>query len=413
VHVVRILMLTQFYPPYIGGEERHVRNLSAHLAARGHEVAVATLGNLDLPAFEQDQGVRVYRIRGTMQRATWLFSDSGRRHAPPFPDPELGLELRRIIARERPQIVHAHNWMIHSFLPLKPWSRAKLVLTLHDHSMLCPKKKLIYGDAHCDGPSLDKCARCVGEHYGIAKGLPVLLSNLLMSAIERGAIDMFVPVSQAVAVDNQLLGRGLPVRVIPNFVPDDVGMLPDNPHPYLTQLPGEPFMLFVGAFGRYKGLDILLRAYAELADAPPLVIIGYQTSEYPIRTTEFPPNVLVLRDWPHEAVMQAWRRCLFGLVPSTWSDPCPTVAMEAMAVGRPLIATRMGGLTDLVIDGETGMLIPPNDHDALRQAIATLLADPGLRARMGQAGQRKVAEFQASSVVGRLEQVYGELLQVA
>jgi glycosyltransferase involved in cell wall biosynthesis len=410
---VRILMLTQFYPPYIGGEERHVRNLSAYLAARGHEVAVATLGNLDLPAFEQDQGVRIYRIRGTMQRATWLFSDNSRRHAPPFPDPELGLELRRIIVRERPQIVHAHNWLIHSFLPLKPWSGAKLVLTLHDHSMLCPKKKLIYGDAHCAGPSLGKCLRCVGEHYGIAKGLPVLLANRLMSAIERGVVDMFVPVSQAVAVDNQLLGRGLPVRVIPNFVPDGVGVLPDQPHPYLAQLPDEPFMLFVGAFGRYKGLDVLLRAYAELADAPPLVIIGYQTPEYPIHTTEFPPNVLVLRDWPHEAVMQAWQRCIFGLAPSTWSDPCPTVAMEAMAVGRPLIATRMGGLTDLVIDGETGLLVPPGDSSALRQAITTLLANPELRTRMGQAGQRKVAEFQASSVVGRLEQIYGELLQVA
>src|SRR5262245_13800844 len=406
-------MLTQFYPPYIGGEERHVRNLSAHLAARGHEVAVATLGNHDLPAFELEQGVRVYRMRGTMQRATWLFSDTSRRHAPPFPDPELSLELRRIIARERPQIVHAHNWLIHSFLPLKPWSDAKLVLTLHDHSMLCPKKKLIYGDAHCEGPSLGKCLRCVGQHYGIAKGLPVLLSNRLMSAIERGAVDMFIPVSQAVAVDNQLLDRGLPVRVIPNFVPDDVGVLPDEPHPYLAQLPREPFMLFVGAFGRYKGLDVLLRAYAELIDAPPLVIIGYQTPEYPIRTTAFPPNTLVLRDWPHEAVMQAWQRSMFGLVPSTWSEPCPTVAMEAMATGRPLIGTRMGGLTDRVIDGETGLLAPPDDHGALRQAMATLLADPELRARMGQAGQRKVAEFQASSVVQRLEQTYRELVQVA
>jgi glycosyltransferase involved in cell wall biosynthesis len=410
---VRILMLTQFYPPYIGGEERHVRNLGARLAARGHEVAVATLGNHDLPAFELDQGVRVYRMRGTMQRATWLFSDTTRRHAPPFPDPELGLELWRIIARERPQIVHAHNWLIHSFLPLKPWSGAKLVLTLHDHSMLCPKKKLIYGDAHCEGPSLGKCLRCVGQHYGMTKGLPVLLSNRLMSAIERGAVDMFVPVSQAVAVDNQLLDRGLPVRVIPNFVPDDVGVLPDEPHPYLAQLPREPFMLFVGAFGRYKGLDVLLRAYAELTNAPPLVIIGYQTPEYPIRTTAFPPNTLVLRDWPHEAVMQAWQRCMFGLVPSTWFEPCPTMAMEAMATGRPLIGTRMGGLTDLVIDGETGLLVPPDDHGALWQAMATLLADPELRARMGQAGQRKVAEFQASSVVQRLEQAYRELVQVA
>jgi glycosyltransferase involved in cell wall biosynthesis len=410
---VRILMLTQFYPPYIGGEERHVYTLSARLAARGHAVAVATLGNADLPAVAVDQGVRVYRMRGTMQRATWLFSDTSRRHAPPFPDPELSLELRRIIARERPQIVHAHNWLIHSFLPLKPWSGARLVLTLHDHSMLCPKKKLIYSDAHCDGPSLGKCLRCVGAHYGMAKGLPVLLANRLMSAVERRAVDMFVPVSQAVAVDNQLLGQGLPVRVIPNFVPDDVGVLPEEAHPALAQLPDAPFMLFVGAFGRYKGLDVLLQAYAELPDAPPLVIIGYSTPEYPIRTTEFPPNVLVLRNWPHAAVMQAWQRCLFGLVPSTWSDPCPTVAMEAMATGRALIGTRMGGLTDLVGDGETGLLVAPGDHHALRQAMATLLADPALRARMGQAGKRKVAAFQASNVVQQLEQVYHELVQVA
>ena len=410
---MRILMLTQFYPPYIGGEERHVRNLSARLVANGHQVAVATLGNQDLPAFEVEQGVRVYRMRGTMQRATWLFSDSSRRHTPPFPDPELSLELRHIIAQEKPQIVHAHNWLIHSFLPLKRWSGARLVLTLHDHSMLCPKKKLIYGDAHCDGPSLGKCVQCVGAHYGLAKGVPVLLANQLMSSIERGTVDMFVPVSQAVAVDNQLLEQKLPVRVIPNFVPDDVDRLPETPHPLLAQLPQAPFMLFVGAFGRYKGLDVLLQAYAKLEAAPPLVIIGYQTAEYPIRTTEFPKNVVVLRDWPHEAIMQAWNRCMLGLVPSTWSDPCPTVAMEAMAMSRPLIATRMGGLTDLVVDGENGLLVPPDDVEALRQAMAALLSNPARCEQMGQAGKRRLAAFQASHVVQRLEELYVELAQAA
>jgi glycosyltransferase involved in cell wall biosynthesis len=404
-------MLTQFYPPYIGGEERHVRNLSLRLAARGHSVAVATLGNADLPDFELDQDVRVYRIRGTMQRVERLFSESSRRHAPPFPDPELGLALRRVIARERPQIVHAHNWLLRSFLPLKPWSGARLVLTVHDHSLRCPKKKLIHGDAHCSGPSLGKCLACAGAHYGLAKGVPVLLSNRAMSAVERAAVDMYVPVSQAVAVDNDLLGCGLPVQVIPNFVPDDVGASSDTPHPYLAQLPAGDFMLFVGAFGRYKGLDVLVRAYAGLRDAPPLVIIGYQTPEYPVRTVNFPPNVLVLRDWPHEAVMQAWRRSILGLVPSTWSDPCPTVAMEAMATGQPLIASRIGGLTDLVVDGETGLLVPPDDHLALRDAMAKLLADPALRARMGQAGRRKVVEFQASTVVQRIEQMYQGLVR--
>ena len=406
---MRILMLTQFYPPYIGGEERHVRSLSAQLISRGHEVAVATMAHPDLPPFEDEQGVRVYRLRGTMQRAEWLFSERARRHVPPFPDPELVAALRRVIRRERPQIVHAHNWMFRSFLPLKAWSGARLVLTVHDHSLLCPKKKLIYGDDPCSGPGRLKCLSCASAHYGRAKGLPVALSNAMMSLADRAAVDLFVPVSRAVAQDNGLLDSGLPVQVTPNFVPDDVGVLPSEAHPLLAQLPDE-FMLFVGAFGRYKGLDVLVQAYGELRDAPPLVIIGYQTPEYPVRTVDFPPNVIVLRDWPHEAVMQAWQRSLFGLIPSIWSDPCPTVAMEAMSVGRALIASRIGGLTDLVMDGETGLLVEPGDQRALGQAMQRLLAEPEQRQRMGAAGQRHDAGFQAGNVVQRIERLYDQLI---
>jgi glycosyltransferase involved in cell wall biosynthesis len=408
---VRILMLSQFYPPIIGGEERHVRNLGTLLATRGHQVAVATIWHKGLPEFEEDQGVRVYRIHGTVQRMAGLFSDAGHMHAPPFPDPELTWMIKSVIRRERPEIVHAHNWLVHSFLPLKGWSGAKLVLSLHDHSLLCPNKKLIYHDQPCSGPGLSKCLGCVATHYGRLKGTGVMFANRAMTLTERAAVDMFVPVSHAVAQDNRLLGGKLPVEVIPNFVPDDVGALHDEPHPNLAQLPAGDFMLFVGAFGRYKGLDVLVRAYAELHAAPPLVIIGYQTTEYPVQTVELPANVIVLQDWPHEAVMQAWQRCILGLVPSVWSDPCPTVAMEAMAVGRPLIASRMGGLTDLVVDGETGLLVPPDDHVALRQAMERLLTDPALRARMGEASQRKVVEFQASAVVQRIEQVYRRLLR--
>lgn len=406
---MRILMLSQFYPPIIGGEERHVRNLSAQLVQRGHQVTVATIWHPGMPEFEIDAGVRIYRMRGTMGRVEALFSDGGHKHAPPFPDPELTLALRRIVAAERPQIVHAHNWLIHSFLPLKAWSGAKLVLSVHDHSMLCPKKKLIINDQPCDGPGLAKCLSCVRSHYGAAKGAVVTLANRAMTVAERNTVDMFVPVSRAVGEDNRLFDGKLPVEVIPNFVPDDVGVLPETPHPYLDQLPEGDFMLFVGAFGRYKGLDVLMRAYAGLRNAPPLVVIGYQTTEYPVRTTDVPTGIHILQDWPHAAVMQAWNRSLFGLVPSTWSDPCPTVAMEAMAVGKPLIASRMGGLTDLVDDGVTGFLVPPDDVDALRGAMERMLADETMRQQMGIAGKQKVTAFQATAVVRRIEQLYDKL----
>src|SRR5450759_5168807 len=107
---MRILMLAQFYFPIIGGIERHVHDLSIELVTRGHDVTVVTLWHEGMPEFECTQGVRIYRIRGLLQRAAPLFSDKGRRLSPPFPDPEVLWTLRRIIVQERPDVVHAHNW---------------------------------------------------------------------------------------------------------------------------------------------------------------------------------------------------------------------------------------------------------------------------------------------------------------
>src|SRR5438309_480166 len=84
---MRILMLSQFYPPVIGGEEQAVQTLGAELVSRGHDVAVVTLWRQGLAEFELDRGMRVYRIRSSMLRMPGLFSDSGRPYAPPFPDP--------------------------------------------------------------------------------------------------------------------------------------------------------------------------------------------------------------------------------------------------------------------------------------------------------------------------------------
>src|SRR5260370_39618468 len=182
---MRILMLAEVYRPTIGGEERHVRNLSTELAARGNDVSLATLWHEGLAEFEIDQGVRIHRIRGTMQRATLLFSEQGRQYAPPFPDPEATLALRRIILQERPDIVHAHNWFVHSFTPLKSWSKAKLVVTLHDYSLVCVQKRLTYQEENCSGPALTKCLQCATDFYGVAKGLPSTIANWLWGELER------------------------------------------------------------------------------------------------------------------------------------------------------------------------------------------------------------------------------------
>jgi glycosyltransferase involved in cell wall biosynthesis len=138
----------------------------------------------------------------------------------------------------------------------------------------------------------------------------------------------------------------------------------------------------------------------------PLVLIGRRHPEMP---SDSPPGVRAFSAWPHAAVMHAWSRCLFGVAPSIWHEPCPTVVMEAMAQGKPMVVTAMGGMPDLVENNETGFVVAP-EAPPLAAALTRLLGDPALRQRMGAASRVKVAGFQASAVVSRIEAVYRELI---
>ncbi|MFL5653156.1 MAG: glycosyltransferase family 4 protein [Ktedonobacteraceae bacterium] len=404
---MRILMLSQFYPPTIGGEERHVADLSAELVARGHQVSVATLWHKGFPRFENVKGVCVHRIRGTLQRMEAIFSYKDRQFAPPFTDPEVLWALRQIISEERPDIIHAHNWIVHSFTLLKAWSKAKLVMTLHDYSLVCVQKRLMHFGVRCSGPGFMKCLNCAANFYGVGKGVPSTLANFTWGEIERRTVDMFLPVSRSVAEQTRLAKRGVPFRIIPNFIPDNVEPPEEDTSALLAQLPENDFLLYVGDVMPDKGVDVLLQAHAKLNNQMPLVLIGRPVTGF---LEHFPPNVLHLGRWPHSAIMQAWSRCTFALIPSICPDACPTVAMEAMTMGRPIIASRIGGLTDIVVDGQTGLLVPPDDPRGLQGAIQSLLENPERRACMAMMAKQRVVEFQAKSVVPRIEQVYREVL---
>lgn len=398
---MRILLLAQFYPPIMGGVERHVASLGAGLAARGHDVSVATLWHKGQPEFEMDGPVRVHRIRGTMQRLTKLFTVD-RQHSPPFPDPEAAAALRKVVLAENPEIVHAHNWLMHSFLPIKHLGKAKLVLTLHDCELACVQMRMMYKDVTlCAGPGT-RCIGCAAHHYGPLKGMVTLAGNWAMSGIEHRLVDMFVPVSKAIAKANQLTGSGLPYTVIPNFVPDAVDQIDPILDERVAALP-EDYILQVGDLAIDKGINVLLEAYRGLESAPPLVLIGRRLPESP---AELPPNVTLINGLPHKAVMQAWQRSMFGAVPSTCLDASPTVTLEAMACGKPVIGSNIGGIPDQIVEGQTGLLVPPGDAGALRAAMTRLVTDEKLRASMGIAARLRVDQFRASSVVRQIEEMY-------
>ena len=98
-------------------------------------------------------------------------------------------------------------------------------------------------------------------------------------------------------------------------------------------------------------------------------------------------------------VREVWRRAAIALLPSTYGEGVPKALLEAAACGRPLIAADVPGCREAVRPGETGLLVPPHDVEALAAAIAALAADPLQRARMGRAGRERVERHFADGIV--------------
>lgn len=412
---MKILHLTDLFAPSIGGMESHVLYLARERTRRGHDVSVVTLvrpGGVATDRLE-DIGFRVHRIAGAYTRFQRSSASADKPYHPPFPDPLVARQLRRILDDERPDVVQAHNWIAYSYLAIKTPSSPPLLWTQHDYSLACPKKTLIYhhGDGTCPGPALTRCIACSAEQYGVAKGAAVTVGLFASKAALHRRIDGVVAVSTPVArVARRALGRGdVPVKVVHDFVEDGATVAgTDVPRPdFLPEADG--YLLFVGALGVHKGITDLLDAFDLLGDdAPPLVVLGTPRPDTP---TSWPRGVIVREDVPHDQVMAAWRHCGMGIVPSRWAEPFGLVPIEAASAGRPVVATRTGGLVEVVEDGVTGLLVPPGDPSALAGAIRRLLDDPRAALEMGRAARRRAEDFTVSKATTILDAVLEELIE--
>jgi glycosyltransferase involved in cell wall biosynthesis len=403
---MKILMVTDFYPPFVGGVEVLVSTLSRELVRRGHEVSVATLAAPDLAKEDVDEGVRIYRIPATSQRGGFLFTNETRPWAPPAPDPEATAALRAVARREQPEVVHGHDWLARSYLPLKRRTGPALAMSLHYFTLSCPKKNLMYQGAPCTGPRFAKCLSCAGHHYGWPKGAAVTLANRVFARAEASLVDVFLPVSAATAAGNELPQSGLPYVVVPNLLADP----PDSTvaAELLRELPAEPFFLFVGDVRRDKGIDVLLEAYRRLSEPPPLVLIGKVWADTP---ETLPAGVTLLRHWPNAAVRQAMSRCLALVTPSVWPEPFGIVVAEAITAGRPVVASAIGGIPEIVRDDREALLVEPGDRVALAGALARMADDRILRDRLAAGALVRAETFTAAAVVPRFEAAYADVLE--
>ncbi len=307
----------------------------------------------------------------------------------------------------RPDVVHAHNWIVNSWLPLSAARRLPLVMSLHDYSHLCATKRLIRAGALCDGPSPRKCVGCAADHYGgIARATAICGAVAVGRPVRARVVDVFTPVSGFVAAANQLAEGRTRYEVVPNFVPDELTQRPMTARD--PELPGEPYLFYAGDLSAQKGVLTLLAAYDHLAPdrRPPLMLVGRPHDDLP---DPLPAGAVVGHHWAHDRVVSGFQHALAAALPSEWPDPCPTTVLEAMALGAPLVTTDRGGLGDMVEDGVSGLVAEAGDVASVAQALQRVVDDEPLRLRLTRGASVKVRGFLRSSVADQLERIYSSV----
>lgn len=408
---MHVLHLVDFYRPTIGGLERHVETLSKEMVALGHQVTVVTLKIDGRPDSEVIDGVRVRRISGWSAALAPLYADAARPFHPTAPDPGLVRQLRRLVAEEQPDVVNSHSWIQYSYFPLHQSSSGPAhVVNLHDYGLRCAKKTYQHGERTCSGPALGKCLKCARTQYGAAKSA-ALVTGLRGSRMLIGRADAYIAVSQAVAdAARPALPSGAELAVISSMVPNGMDLLAERGErpDFLPENDG--YLLFVGALGRHKGVDVLLEAHRRMRHRVPLVLVGSPTGDSD--SFDFQgADVTVAYNQPNPVVMAAWARASIGVVPSVWEEPFGLVAIEAMLAGRPVVASAVGGLKDVVDHEVTGLLVPPRDPAALAEALDKLLDNPQRQAQMGRAGHDRALGFEVGSVAPRVLELFDRVLR--
>jgi glycosyltransferase involved in cell wall biosynthesis len=404
---LRVLQVSDGYPPATGGLERVVQLLSKELVALDHPTTVATLSRPDAPEREVVGGVDIRRLDGYTRHLRRFATDPSHFFHPTCPDPALVRRLEELITEVRPDLIHAHGWILNSCLSLRLPSSTALVTTLHDYSLVCAKKTLIRRnllDSVCDGSRLSRCIGCATDYYGAVKG-PALALGLRHARQRLDRVSLFMPISTVVAEASL---QGVPAEKIcqiPSFVADEVfadaefAARPDF-------LPDGPFVLFVGALGEHKGMSLLAEAHARMRVAVPLVVIGSVRSDTPEWTVSPERPVIVRTGIPHPQIMASFAAAAVAVAPSRWQEPLGLVAVEAMAAGTPVVVTRVGALPEVVTHGRTGLVVEPGDAGALAAALDAVVGDPVLQREYGAAGRESARTFTASSIMPRVLEGY-------
>ncbi|MGV9274890.1 glycogen synthase [Streptomyces griseosporeus] len=383
---MRVGLLTREYPPDVyGGAGVHVEFLARELRP---------LVDLDVHCWGEG------RTDGVLRHRPWSRLDGANDALRTF-----SVDLSMAAALEGRELVHSHTWYAN----------------LGGHLA-----KLLHGIPHVmTAHSLEPLRPWKAEQLG---GGYDLSSWAERTAIE--AADAVIAVSGAMRDDI--------LRCYPALDPDRVHIVhngidtslyrPDHGTEALARIgvdPGRPYVLFVGRITRQKGVDHLLRAVRGIDPAAQVVLCAGapDTPEIDREFRELFEELSRVRDgvfWiprmlPRPEVIQLLTHAAVFVCPSVY-EPLGIVNLEAMACGTPVVASRVGGIPEVVDDGRTGVLVPLDDdfEAGLARALDAVIGDPQAARRMGEAGrERAVEEFGWDAVARRTVRLYEEILKQA
>ncbi|MDE0349061.1 MAG: glycosyltransferase family 4 protein [Gammaproteobacteria bacterium] len=390
---MKILMVNDHRPEEVlGGTERYIIDVTAALEERGHEVhlfAMSDTGPETTPAR------RIFHVRARNLAALYLKRT--------FFYPALYRALRSWVREVRPDIIHLHNNYRCSVTVNLALRGQRVVQTVHDYTALYPTA-FCAKERSCAGRSPLVALRhgCLNWKVFLAAGW--LLYNRRF--LDRWIVRRFIAPSRDLA--GHLERRGYSdVHHLPNFT--SVSVAPEEP------LPERPVVLYVGSLIAHKGVDVLVRAFARVArevDDAALWLVGSGPDESRLRTLVKEldvPGVRFLGHQQHDALGRFYRGARVVVMPSLWLENAPLVAHEAMAYGRPIVASAVGGLPELLGDGHSGCLCARGDAVDFAATLGRLLTNPELAAGQGARGHEHLRALGGvEHHVERLVRMYAE-----